>query len=219
MRSTFLRRSLHVLPALLVLFCLSHCFDYSERIVFKRDLSGQIQIAYSVPINAQSGESALAFLPVERERIVGRYSSLFFLGQVDLQEYRLAYSLGDSLQFPLRAHVRYRVHFRVPSELERLLLGRSSVLQRRKDVTIRRSFPVARPLPEHSAPFPRRILAMVSEQLENRAMEFRVDAPAGYELSSNYGTARGPALLFRLPLERTLSGKEDIAWRVSLARR
>lgn len=206
---------------LLLLFAigLTGCFDYRERIVFKADLSGHIDIDYLVPVHPGSGRSVLAFLPIEFDRIQSRYSSLFFLERVEIQNYSVIYSMGDSLQFPLLARVRYRLDFGTPGELERLLPGRATVVARRRSVTIRRSFPAGRPLPENSARFPRRVLEQVRQNLEGGLMSFRVEVPEGFELSTNRGTLRGAGMDFRLPLEDTLTAAEDFNWRFQLRER
>lgn len=192
------------------------CFDYRERVVFRRDLSGFLEIEYTVPVHPVSTRSAVAFLPIEREAIQDRYSSLFFLDRVELENYRVSYSMGSSRMFPLLAHVRYRLQFQRPVDLERLLLGRASVNHRRRQVVIRRSFPTTRPLHEDSGRLARRIHEITREQIEGRSMEFVVEVPPGFELGANLGRPQNGSWIFQLPLESTLQNTQDFSWRVSL---
>ncbi len=210
------RRALATVCLVLGLVC-TGCFDYHERIVFFRNLGGYLEIDYTVPVNPQNGHSVVAFLPIEYEAVRERYSTLFFLGRTPIENFSRSYGLGRSTDYPLLATVRYRLRFRNPAELERLLLGRATVVLRKGTLVVRRMFPTARPLPENGARLPQRILAHIQDHLEGRVMEFEVEAPPGMELVSNRGTLRAPgSLALRLPLEATLSSKEDFFWRIAI---
>ena len=213
--------------------CLTGCFDYVERIVFREDFGGYVQFSYRVPVYPEQERSMIAFLPVSRSRIEARYESLIREGRVRLADFEISIeeASGDNGEvqdelFRRTALVRYRVYFDDPVVLEDFLPGRTVVIVRQNRLNIRRAFPLSRAADEED-----RLMAIVqrlsSKVLSDHTMTFYVSFPPYYESSSAQGFVSEPGVRgFILPLERTVTAKESddetvrttLAWAVTITR-
>lgn len=192
------------------------CFDYQETVTFAPDYSGFVDFEYDVPISA-NGSTLVGFLPTERKDIQGKYGKMFIGGTGDVENFSRELYQTDDSYFPKRAKVKYRVRFKKARELETLLIGKTTVIDRGRQLVIQRIFPVTETLTEESSRVVRRLQSLSNDVFARRTLKFYVNYPWYFDMATNYGTNTRPgSQAYILPIEQTLNSKNNIVWNISL---
>ncbi len=205
----------------LLLLLLTGCFDYQERIVFAPDFSGYVDIDYDVPVHLSSGHSMIGFLPLEEERLKSRYTGLFSGRGVEIENYSVEYGKDErekkNSPFYNRAHVKFRIYFKNPEELEHILLGKTAVFWRNQRLHVQRMFPAAQSLPDTAGAVTRRLGNLISRTLVGKKMSFVIVFPWYYDLFTNQGSFLRPGIqAFTLPLENTVKSGSPTFWNIEI---
>ncbi len=206
------RGLLRLLPALL-LFLLSACFEYREKIVFRPDFSGLIEFNYTVPIDGESGRSLIAFLPARLEDIEARYADM--PANPDIQDFSAERVEAEPF---VQARVSYRIRFQDARELEAYLPGDTQIFQGAGTLRLYRSLPGLESGPEgREIRIYRMAYRTILEQLKGRSMNFTIVCPWYYDLSSTQGTLPSPGVVyFSFPLDRTMLQAKETLWSVEI---
>lgn len=207
-----------VLPAFLCLLSLS-CFDYEERIVLAPNFSGYVDIEYTVPIYNSEDRSLVEFLPADQAKVERKYERLINEKRVSIDNFTrtIQPATGQEEAFQRTATVKYRIQFLNAQDLETILIGKTTVVQRGGRLQILRSFPVGASLPVNSGRISRRLHELTLKTLHRRSMKFTILYPWYYDLLTNHGSIVKPGFeFFQLPLETTMQGggPGSIVWSI-----
>lgn len=185
------------------------CFDYKETLVLAPDLSGYIELIYTVPVH--DGRSMIAFLPVSKENYLEQYSDA---GEFQIESFtKEVLEETEDEMFSSRVKIKALIRFEDPSVLEGLLPGQTRVTRQKYDLSIQRIFP-ASVAPAEMGRLARNTYEITRSAFNGRKMEFNVVAPWYYDINSNHGTVGQPGRLYYvLPLERTLTQERPVVWK------
>lgn len=206
-----------------VLFGAASCFDYEERVILGAGLSGFVEIQYTVPVFANDDRSMLAFLPVDRHDIADRYSSLL-RGGGRLEDYSMKMITDkddpDAPLYPRKSRVSYRLWFKEPADLEKILIGKTSAFWRDGRLHLVRTLPAARTQVEKQGFLARRIQSYTVRSMVRKKLSFMLLVPWYYELQTTRGAfVRTPDQLgsvFQVPLETTMSSNAPVIWTIEI---
>ena len=187
------------------------CFDYEERLVFQAGFEGYLDIQYNVPVRRGGRRSLIKFLPVSRERIEKKYGRR-------LSNYSVEYSEEKrKTRIQRKALVKFRLKFRRPEELKKILLGNVTVRRRDSRLTLERRFPVAKPLDKKAGRMEKIVRERILKSLENHYLNFYIVGPPGTLIQSSQGVfsdERNLGLVF--PLIATMDKKDKYSWLVEI---
>lgn len=194
-----LLRAFVFLPVLL-----AGCFDYTETIFFAPDLSGHVDLDYTVPLRSGSDEPLVSHFLVQKEDIEKRLSIL--LGRkADIKDFRR--DIETTPEGDRKARVQFRVGFRTPPELERILIGRNRVYFYEGKWIVQRTFPSSKPLAQETSRIARRVRELARGTLSDHNLNFLVVYPEQYDLYTNQGTIVRPGVQsLTIPLSSTMNG-------------
>ncbi len=197
-------------------FCLTGvltgCFDYEERIVFRKDLSGYVDFKYDVPVYDKSDKSILGFLPVEKDKIRARYG-----GKVRKLSVKITRAKAKKSRFKRRGKVSFRVSFSRPSALKKILLGDLKVNREGERLRLDRSFPAARAADARAGWASRQIRGAVTQSLRKRYLDFYVSFPSEFLLVSDQGLfLRDGLRYYRMGLNETMEREKPVRWSLEL---
>jgi hypothetical protein len=195
-----LRAFLFCLP----LFASGGCFDYTETIFFGADLSGHVDLDYTVPLRAGSDDPLISHFLVQEGEIEKRLSIL--LGRkADIHDFTKDIKVDQ--HGARHARVQFKVTFRSPPELERILIGKNRVYFYEGRWIIQRTFPASKPLSGEASRIARRIRELARLTLSDHNLSFLVVYPEQYDLYTNQGTIVRPGVQsLTLPLSATMNG-------------
>jgi len=198
-----------IAPILLVV----SCFDYSEALYFSDDLSGFIEIDYTVPLRVKSEDSLVSFFLTDKVKIDARYTQLL-ARPVEIANF--SKEIEEKSVEERTARIRYKVAFRNPAELERLLIGRTRVFFHEGKYVISRTIPASPPIGAEASRVSRRIDDLARIKMIGHKLNFLVFYPERYDLFTNQGTIIRPGVQsFSLPLLSTLNSG-NVVWTMEL---
>jgi len=197
MRSSGLRAVLLIL----ILPWIGSCFDYKERIVFKKAWSGYVEMSYSVPVFPASGQSMIGFLPVRKSDVESHFSRLLFTRRVE--NYRVYYLQRASGPLPDRARVSFRIAFDGAGELAQILPGKASVVLRRNRLRIQRELSRGDVALENELPLLANYAERIHSGLEGHRLEWQITFPPEMQVETS-GQLFGQQASMSLPLSATL---------------
>jgi len=180
------------------------CFDYTETIFFAGDLSGHVDLDYTVPLRAGSEDPLISHFLVQEKEIEKRLSIL--LGRkADIQNFSRDISQNESGE--RFARVQFKVNFRSPPELERILIGKNRIYFFEGRWIIQRTFPASKALSPETSRIARRVRELARLTLSDHNLSFLVVYPEQYDLYTNQGTIVRPGVQsLTLPLSSTMNG-------------
>ncbi len=184
----------------LLLLGLTACFDYSESIYFSPDLTGFVEIEYIVPLRAHEDTSLISYFELDEGRINKRYTQM--LGRsVKVDQFRREISAKPEGR---TGKVNYRIAFRAPAELERILIGKTRVYFYEGKWVVQRRIPGAPPLYAEAGRAARRIHELTRTTLGDHNLNFLVFYPPEYDLFTSHGTIVRPGVQsLSVPLSST----------------
>lgn len=188
----------------MLLFVLPGCFDYTETIFFAGDLSGHVDLDYTVPLRSGSDDPLISHFLVQEKDIEKRLSIL--LGRkADIRDFTR--DITQDEQGDRFARVQFKVPFRSPPELERILIGRNRIYFYEGRWIIQRTFPASKPLAPETSRIARRVRELARLTLSDHNLSFLVVYPEQYDLYTNQGTIVRPGVQsLTLPLSATMNG-------------
>lgn len=188
----------------LPLFFLAGCFDYTETIFFAADLSGHVDLDYTVPLRAGSDDPLVSHFLVQEGDIERRLSIL--LGRkADIHDFTK--DIKQDEQGKRTARVQFKVAFRSPPELERILIGKNRIYFYEGRWVIQRTFPASKPLSGETSRIARRMRELARLTLSDHNLSFLVVYPEQFDLYTNQGTIVRPGVQsLTLPLSSTMNG-------------
>lgn len=194
------------------------CFDYFERIVFNPGFSGFVDIEYTVPLFPEKEESLIQFLPIKESAIRQKYSGIFTgKKSIQISNYSVEYRDSQDPLYPRQARVGFRVSFSNPEDLEKILLGNTTVYWRGKNLVVQRIFPSASSIPEKAGRIPARYGEMTEKSFQDRSLRFHVLYPDYYDFYTNRGTILRPgSIAYQIPLQRTVQSGASVFWNIEL---
>ena len=189
--------------SILLLLFFAACFDYSESIYFSPDLSGFIEIEYRVPLRAKQDTSLISYFDLEKSDINKRYTRLLSR-KTEIENFQKEIEQTDSGRF---AKVKYRIAFRAPVELERLLIGSTRVYFFEGKWVVQRRIPSSPPLHADAGRVSRRVHELSRMSLSGHNLNFLIFYPPEYDLFTNHGTIVRPGVeSLSIPLSTTQNG-------------
>jgi len=115
------------------------------------------------------------------------------------------------------ADVKYRILFKKPRELKKILIGRTSVEFKGNRLLLDRTFPSGRPLSQDASRSETKIQRLILRSLEMKYMTFYTICPPHFIVQSNRGESAGPGVrLLRFPLIETMDKTENFTWRTEI---
>ncbi len=188
----------------LPLFFQSGCFDYTETIFFAGDLSGHVDLDYTVPLRSGSDDPLISHFLVQEADIEKRLSIL--LGRkADIRDFTK--DIKQDEHGERSARVQFKVAFRSPPELERILIGKNRIYFYEGRWVIQRTFPASKPLSGETSRIARRVRELARLTLSDHNLSFLVVYPEQYDLYTNQGTIVRPGVQsLTLPLSASMNG-------------
>ncbi|MBL8019153.1 MAG: hypothetical protein JNM27_05775 [Leptospirales bacterium] len=189
------------------------CFDYSESIYFSGDLTGFVEIEYWVPLRNKSEASLISYFQIEKADINKRYSQTL-ARPVEITDY--SKSIEQKPEGNRIGHVKYRVAFRAPGELERILLGKTRVYFHDGRYVIQRNIPSAPALSDDAGRISRRVHELLRTTMTGHKLSFWILYPEQFDLFTNHGTIVRPGVQnLTLPLIATLNNG-GVVWTMEI---
>lgn len=200
---------------LLSLFCFS-CFEYEENLFLAPNYSGYVDYSYKVPLQAETGRSLLAFLPATEETVRQRFG-ISPESELILEDFQSRESYEPDDRFPRQRKVQYRIRFKRPESLEKLLLGQTRVYYLDQRLVIQRAFPTSGGLKDDSGRIAQNFHKYLEDSLKQRSLKLSITAPWYYNVYANAGATAGPGrIYFNVPLEGTINRKNPSLWRLEI---
>lgn len=189
------------------------CFDYTETIFFAGDLSGHVDLDYTVPLRAGSEDPLISHFLVNEQDIEKRLTIL--LGRrAEIRDFRKDISQDE--KGGRFARVQFKVAFRQPPELERILIGKNRIYFYEGRWIIQRTFPASKPLAAEASRIARRIRELARLTLSDHNLSFLVVYPEQYDLFTNQGTIVRPGVQsLTVPLSATMNGA-PLVWTMEI---
>ncbi|MCB1169642.1 MAG: hypothetical protein KDK25_04880 [Leptospiraceae bacterium] len=203
---------------MLSLLLAASCFEYEENLFLAPNYSGHVDYRYQVPLQSESGESLVGFLPATKEGVLQRFGiSSAGDGEMTLLNFQSEEVYEPDERFARQKKVRYRITFRKPEALETLLLGQTRVYYLDQRLVIQRSFPTSGGLKEDSGRIAQNFHKYVEDTLRARSLKLSITAPWYYNVYANVGATAGPGkIYYDLPLEGTVNRKNPSVWRIEI---
>ena len=208
-------KHVRLLYAIIFLVFFTGCFEYEETIVFERDFSGHIDIAYIVPLKRDSSESLIRFLPTGKDVIESKISKGILSKQVKLQNYsfQILNEPAKSNLFARKAKVSYTVKFSDFSQMQSVILGSLFFRRKENSIRIKREFKTLPEQDENSiTEGEKRIISESVRLLSEGYMSFRVEYPRFSEVYSTQGLLSLGKIEYKIPLTETIDKKGGIVW-------
>ncbi len=200
------------LPAIL-----SSCFDYSEKVIFTREMSGRVEFDYTVPVHPSTGKSVISSLPADKDSVFSKYNKLFRNLKYTIEDFSVTDLQSETGPFKVKKRVRYSVSFRDPSELKTLLAGNNQIYTENGRLVIVRNFPSLKTQEGKPGFIMNRFDSVTSASLKGHYADFSVVIPQGFLLQSAEALTASPdTYSFRLPLYATDELKGPVRWSMTI---
>jgi hypothetical protein len=202
---------------LLLLFV--NCFEYEEKVFFKKNFSGHIEISYVVPLKKDGKTSLLKFLPTEEKDILQRINKGIFSHDNHIKNY--LFQLLDDPEKPhsilpahKRARVSYSIDFEKPEELENVMLGSFFAQKKGNSLTIRREFKSVAPKQgeEPTTMGEKKLASEILRLLGDNQIYFHVYFPPDADCKSDRGFIYNSVLSYQLHLSETIEKPGNKTW-------
>ncbi|MCB1166964.1 MAG: hypothetical protein KDK33_12460 [Leptospiraceae bacterium] len=200
-----------------ILLFLPQCFEYEEDLHLAPNYGGYVDYKYKVPLQERSGKSLIAFLPATKENVIQKYGIDPDDKELILEDFASEEVYETDTRFPRKKVVRFRIRFKRPELLEKLLIGQTSVYYLDQRLVIQRGFPTSGGLQENSGRIATNFHKYVEDSLKSRALKLSVSAPWYYNVYANVGATAGPGrIYYNLPLEATVNRPNPSLWRIEI---
>lgn len=203
------------LPLTSLLLFFFGCFEYEETILFRKQSSGTVEIAYTVPLKKDSNDSLIKFLPTSKEEIITgvKKKSNNNLQVRDFTFRELEKSETTDMYFKRKGKVSYKLDFEDPIHLEGVLIGTFSIKSKPRSLVVKRDFPnLTDNTVVDTGAGEKKIISETSRLLREGRIQFKVLFPKDSECSSNRGFIGLGNLTYQIPLQETLESPDSKTW-------
>lgn len=203
------------LPLTSILLFFFGCFEYEETILFRKQSSGTVEIAYTVPLKKDSNDSLIKFLPTSKEEIITsvKKKSNNNLQVRDFTFRELEKSETTDMYFKRKGKVSYKLDFEDPIHLEGVLIGTFSIKSKPRSLVVKRDFPnLTDNTVVDTGAGEKKIISETSRLLREGRIQFKVLFPKDSECSSNRGFIGLGNLTYQIPLQETLESPDSKTW-------
>lgn len=198
-----------------------YCFEYEEKIFFRKGFSGHVEIFYIVPLK-KDNSSLVKFLPVDEQEINSRINKKLFSSNLKIRDYTFEF-IPDDVKFSVlpnhkRGKISYKIDFNQPDQLEGALLGNLFVQKKSNTLTVRREFKsVVANSEQTTSTGEKKIKSETLKLLGENQILFKVFLPNDAECYPNTkGDTSSLPLTFKLPLAETVEKPGNKIWQYKL---
>ncbi len=206
---------LKALCIILSLLSFLGCFEYEETILFRKANSGTTEVTYTIPLQKETNESLIKFLPTDLDSIQKKIKSKpnsglmirdFTFRELDKLE------ITDSI-FKRKGRVSYKIDFEDPSQLEGILLGTFTAKVKPKYLSIKREFGNMSDFKTGDESVgEKKIVGETLRLLKEGKIQFRVLFPKDSECNSNRGAVGLGNVFYGFPLQDTIENPDAKNW-------